>query len=72
MERDQNMRRKLLDQDRLQISNQGPLIAIICGKCDFSPFDVVSKINLTDFAGAHFSVVLRNIDPKRFDVPERL
>jgi hypothetical protein len=50
----------------------GPLIAIICGECDFSQFDVVSKINLKSFAGAHFSVFLRNTDPKRFDVPERL
>ena len=72
MERDRNMRRKLLDRDRLQIPNQGPPIASIRAGCDFSQLDVVSKINFRDFAGAHFSVLLRNIDADRFDVPAKL
>ena len=66
------MRRKLLDQDRLQIPNQGPLIASIRAGCDFSRLDGISKINLRGFAGPHFSVLLRDIDPERFDVPAKL
>src|SRR5947207_14666128 len=51
--------------------NQGPLIASIRAGCDFSQLDALSKINFRDFAGAHFSVLLRNIDPERFDVPAK-
>ena len=66
------MRRKLLHQDRLQIPNPGPLIASIRAGCDFSQVHRVSKINLSDFARPHFSVLLRNIDPERLDVSAKL
>jgi hypothetical protein len=52
--------------------NQSPLIASICAGCDLSQFHGIPKINLGDFAGAHFSVLLRNIDPKRLDVSAKL
>ena len=34
--------------------------------------DAVSKINVGDLAGAHFSVLFRNDDVKRFDVAREL